>query len=70
MESEVWEFIDVIGEFEYKYEERYFSIRESKEQSFDGENGIMRRLKKMIFFKKFKKNKFDFLFSKGVYYLI
>lgn len=31
MESEVWEFIDVIGEFEYKYEERYFSIRESKE---------------------------------------
>lgn len=66
----MWESTDVTGESEHKHEERHSSIRESKEQPSDGENGIIRRLKKMTSFKKSKKNKSDSPSSKGVYYLI
>lgn len=70
MESKVWESTDVTGESEHRHEDRHSNIRESKEQTSDGENRFMRRLKKMTSFKKSKKDKSASPSSKGVYFFI
>ena len=56
LEKEVWESTDVTGN-EIKHEDRHSNIKESKELPGDGDNRIMRRLKKITSFRKSKKGK-------------
>ena len=57
LEKEVWESTDVTGDSEIKHEDRHSNIKESKELPGDGDNRIMRRLKKITSFRKSKKGK-------------
>ena len=57
LEKEVWESTDVTGDSEIKHEDRHSNIKESKELPGDGDNRIMRSLKKITSFRKSKKGK-------------
>ena len=57
LEKEVWESTDFTGDSEIKHEDRHSNIKESKELPGDGDNRIMRRLKKITSFRKSKKGK-------------
>ena len=57
LEKEVWESTDVTGDSEIKHEDRHSNIKESKELPGDGNNRIMRSLKKITSFRKSKKGK-------------
>ena len=57
LEKEVWESNDVTGDSEIKHEDRHSNIKESKELPGDGNNRIMRSLKKITSFRKSKKGK-------------